>query len=60
MVPYTDAHPNELAHRIAADTILDYLVRGRLIPRVDYKPARQRALWQGQGKKKTTSSDGGP
>ncbi len=60
VVPYTDAHPNELAHRIAADTILDYLVRGRLIPRVDYKPARQRALWQGQGKKKTTSSDGGP
>jgi hypothetical protein len=38
--PYTDAHPNELGHRIAADTILDYLVRGRLIPRVDYKPPR--------------------
>lgn len=53
VVPYTDAHPNELGHRIAADTILDYLVRGRLIPRVNYKPLRQRALWQGTQRKKT-------
>ena len=61
VVPYTDAHPNELGHRIAADTILDYLVRGRLIPRVNYKPLRQRALWQGsQGKKKPEGPDGGP
>lgn len=60
VAPYTDAHPNELGHRIAADTILDYLVRGRLIPRVDYKPLRQRALWQGSQGKKTEKSDGGP
>ena len=60
VVPYTDAHPNELGHRIAADTILDYLVRGRLIPRVDYKPLRQRALWQGSEGKKTEKSDGEP
>lgn len=60
VAPYTDAHPNELGHRIAADTILDYLVRGRLIPRVDYKPLRQRALWQGIQGKETEKSDGGP
>lgn len=59
VVPYTNAHPNELAHRIAADTILDYLVRGRLIPRVNYKPLRQRALWQGSKEKKTKKSGGG-
>lgn len=58
--PFADAHPNELAHRIAADTILDYLVRGRLIPRVDYKPLRQRARWQGSKGKKTEESDDGP
>jgi len=60
VVPYTDAHPNELAHRIAADTILDYLVRGRLVPRVDYKPLRQRARWQDSRNKKARKADGGP
>jgi hypothetical protein len=43
VVPFTDAHPNELAHRIAADAILDYLVRGQLIPRVDHRPGRAEA-----------------
>lgn len=60
VVPYTDAHPNELAHRIAADAILDYLVRGRLVPRVNYKPLRQRALWQGSKEKKPKKSGDGP
>lgn len=30
--PFTDPHPSELAHRLAADAILWYLVRQRLIP----------------------------
>lgn len=46
VVPFTNAHPNELAHRIAADGILDYLVRGKLIPRTDHKPQRRRRARQ--------------
>ena len=30
--PFTDPHPNELAHRIAADVILKHLKKKRLIP----------------------------
>jgi hypothetical protein len=40
VVPFTNAHPNEIAHRVAADGIVDYLVRGKLVPRVNYKPKR--------------------
>ncbi len=58
--PFADAHPNELAHRIAADAILDYLVRGRLVPRVDYKPMRQRARWQGSQTTPGEEGDGAP
>lgn len=31
VIPFTDAHPNELAHRIAADAILQHLARQKLI-----------------------------
>lgn len=31
-VPFTDAHPSKLAHRIAAQAILQYLLDERLIP----------------------------
>jgi len=42
VVPFTNAHPSEIAHRVAADGILDFLVRGRLIPPVDNRPGRRR------------------
>ncbi len=32
VVPFTDAHPSPLAHRIAAKAILDHLVENELIP----------------------------
>ncbi len=32
VVPFTDAHPSPLAHRIAAAAILDYLIDEELIP----------------------------
>ncbi|MEJ2085517.1 MAG: SGNH/GDSL hydrolase family protein [Acidobacteriota bacterium] len=32
VVPFTDAHPSELAHRLAADAILDFLVENSLVP----------------------------
>lgn len=32
LVPFTDAHPNELAHRIAADAILEHLLESGSIP----------------------------
>lgn len=32
LVPYTDSHPSELAHRIGADAILDFLVDNNLVP----------------------------
>ncbi len=32
LVPFTDAHPNELAHRLAAEAIRDYLVAEKLLP----------------------------
>lgn len=32
LVPYSDAHPSELAHRLAADAIVDRLVGERLVP----------------------------
>jgi len=38
VVPFTNAHPSEIAHRVAADGIVDYLVRGKLVPRVNYRP----------------------
>lgn len=42
VVPFTNAHPSEIAHRVAADGILDYLVRGRLVPPVKHRPKRWR------------------
>lgn len=30
--PFSDPHPNELAHRIASQYLVDYLVRERLVP----------------------------
>jgi lysophospholipase L1-like esterase len=32
VTPFTDAHPNELAHRLAADAVLEYLVENDLAP----------------------------
>ena len=32
VVPFTDAHPNELAHRLAAESIARFLRRERLVP----------------------------
>ena len=32
VTPFTDAHPNELAHRLAADAVLDYLEETELAP----------------------------
>ena len=32
LVPYTDSHPSELAHRIGADAILDFLIEKELVP----------------------------
>jgi hypothetical protein len=43
VTPFSDAHLNELAHRIAADGILDFLVRRKLVPKTDHKPRRKRA-----------------
>jgi hypothetical protein len=34
VTPFTDPHPSELAHRIAADAIVHYLVRDGLVPTV--------------------------
>lgn len=31
VVPFTNAHPSELAHRVAADGILDYLIGGNVV-----------------------------
>jgi hypothetical protein len=42
VVPFTNAHPNELAHRLAADAIVDYLARGKLLPSLDYVPRHRR------------------
>ena len=60
LVPYTDAHPNELAHRIAADAILDYLARGRLVPKLNYKPQRQRDRWKKKGARDASKDNGAP
>jgi lysophospholipase L1-like esterase len=35
VTPFSDAHPNELAHRLAADAILDFLVRNEWVPGTD-------------------------
>lgn len=32
VTPFIDAHPNELAHRLAADAIVQYLVEADLVP----------------------------
>ena len=32
VVPFSDPHPNELAHRIAADAIADYLIDHSVLP----------------------------
>ena len=58
--PFMDAHPNELAHRIAADFILDYLARARLVPRTNYKPERHRALWKESKEREAGEADGAP
>ena len=58
--PFTDAHPNELAHRIAADFILDFLARARLVPELDYKPQRQRDRWRKSGEKEGEKTNGAP
>lgn len=60
LVPYTDAHPNELGHRIAADAILDYLARGRLVPKLNYKPQRQRDRWKKEREREAAKEYGAP
>jgi hypothetical protein len=35
VIPFTDAHPSELAHRIASDTILEFLIEKDLLPPLD-------------------------
>lgn len=42
VVPISNAHPNEIAHRVAAENIRDFLIRRRLIPPVDYEPSANR------------------
>lgn len=42
VIPFSNAHPTEIAHRIAADEIIGFLVRRELIPPVRYKPRRRR------------------
>ena len=42
VVPFTNAHPTEIAHRVATDGILDYLVRKKLVPPVNHRPRRLR------------------
>ncbi len=37
VVPFTNAHPTELAHRLTADGLLDYLVRGDYLPPIRYR-----------------------
>ena len=38
VVPFTNAHPSEIAHRITADAMVDYLRRQRLIPPIRNRP----------------------
>ena len=38
VIPFSNAHPSEIGHRVAAEGIRDFLIRQRLIPRVAYKP----------------------
>ena len=40
VVPFTDAHPNELAHRIASDRLMLYLLEQDLVP-VEPPPSRR-------------------
>lgn len=42
VVPFTDAHPSEIAHRVMADAILDHVVRKRLVPPVNQPPQKRR------------------
>lgn len=42
VVPFSDPHPSEIAHRVAADAISDFLIRRHLIPRIDSSPKQQR------------------
>lgn len=32
LIPYTDSHPSDLAHRIAADAMLDFVIESELVP----------------------------
>ncbi|MEZ5330569.1 MAG: SGNH/GDSL hydrolase family protein [Thermoanaerobaculia bacterium] len=32
VVPFTDAHPNELAHRMAAQALADFIIEEKLVP----------------------------
>ena len=41
VMPYYNPHPSELAHRLAADAILDHLVREDLLPPIRYRLFRQ-------------------
>lgn len=44
--PFTDSHPNELAHRMAADAILEWLLEQRLLPvEPPAKLRRAETLW---------------
>jgi len=43
VIPFTDAHPSELAHRIAADAILEFLVSKGLVPQIK-EPAAAPAM----------------
>lgn len=38
LVPFTDSHPSELAHRIGADAILDFLIEWELVPTIPERP----------------------
>ncbi len=39
VTPFTDPHPNELAHRVAADRLVRYLIKQGLVPIRDEDPS---------------------
>jgi lysophospholipase L1-like esterase len=42
-VPYRDSHPSEIGHRIAAEALWDFLIRGRFVP-TERDPSRPRIV----------------
>ena len=45
VTPFTDAHPNELAHRLAADAVVEYLVEADLVP-IEKRKKKKRSSGQ--------------